>query len=200
MNKKKETKQFYDAIAERSFKEWLDNQALMPTLKKFMENLPPDPMVLDLGCGIGGESKRLVNLGAQVIGVDFSRNSLEYAERYVPEAEFFCVDILKMKFENCYFDGILEAGTLFHFEEDEQNKILRNIMNILKPEGIFLSYYPEGEFEGMQELEVSGKKYRRYARTMKKKDWINQVMKHGFKRYTEYDFNVGTFTCLLFYR
>ena len=76
--------------------------------------------------------------------------------------------------------------------------ILNKIFSILKPEGKFLSYYPEGSFEGMQQMDVAGECFRRYARYLQKSDWIKQVMKNGFKKYVERDFEIGSFKCVEF--
>lgn len=132
MNTKKGTISFYDNIAEQSFNEWFNNPTLLPTLN----HLPESPVVLDLGCGTGGESKRLIKLNAKVIGIDLSEKSIELAKRNVPNAQFHIMDILKMDFEANSFNGILESGVLFHFNEKEQNDILMTIFNILKPNGI----------------------------------------------------------------
>ncbi|MBN2443729.1 MAG: class I SAM-dependent methyltransferase [Spirochaetales bacterium] len=200
MNRKEETKQFYNAVADKTFKEWFDNPALLPSLKYFITKLPENPKVLDLGCGTGGESKRLVGLGADVIGVDFSEESIAYAVKNVPEAQFIITDIGSMEFETSSFDGIIEAGVLFHFDSKEQDRIIKNIFDILKPGGIFQSYYPEGNFEGMQDIDFSGIHYRRYSRQISKANWIEQVLRCGFTGYSEYEFNLGNFFCIAFTR
>lgn len=74
-NQKEETKNFYNKTAHQSFKDWFNNPALLPTLSVFIQHLPEKPLVLDLGCGTGGESKRLLELGAKVTGIDFSEKS-----------------------------------------------------------------------------------------------------------------------------
>lgn len=125
MNIKEETKYFYNQIAEYSFKTWFNNKTLLPVLKQFIKKLPEKPKVLDLGCGVGGESKRLVGLGATVIGIDNSEKSIEIAKENIPEAEFYLMDILKMKFHPNSFNGVLDAAVLFHFTENEQIETLK---------------------------------------------------------------------------
>ncbi|MCK4543068.1 MAG: class I SAM-dependent methyltransferase [Spirochaetales bacterium] len=198
MNEKEETKEYYNEIAEQSFNDWFNNPALLPTLTTFIEKLPKNPLVLDIGCGTGGESKRLSNLGAKVIGIDFSEKSIALAKRNVPEAEFLLMDIMHMNFKKEYFDGVMEAGVLFHFPEEEQDKILQKIFIFLKSEGRFLSFYPEGYFEGMQEMNISGKAFKRYSRRLSIEAWINQVINKGFVKYIKHEFNVGAFKCVEF--
>jgi SAM-dependent methyltransferase len=198
MNRREETIDYYDHIAEKSFKDWFNNPALLPTLKDFIDNLPKNPLILDLGCGTGGESKRLIELGANVIGIDLSRKSIQYAIDNIPKGKFFIMDILKMEFEKEQFDGIMEAGVLFHFTEEEQKVILKKIFSILKTNGIFISYYPEGNYEGMEEFHIGEKTYRRYARKTTMDIWGKNVEAAGFKKYRRLEFSIGTFKAIEF--
>lgn len=200
MNQKEETKNFYNKIADQSFIDWFNNPSLLPTLTVFMQHLPKNPLVLDLGCGTGGESKRLFELGAQVTGIDFSEKSLDYAKRNVPDASFILMDILKMDFQDGTYDGVVEAGVLFHFTSIEQDKILSKIYSILKPSGIFLSYYPAGEFEGIQELNVSGELIKRFCRLLPTDIWISQVMNNDFRKFIKHDYNIKPFQCVEFFK
>lgn len=200
MDSKQETKRFYNRIAEQSFKEWVNNPALLPTLKLFINHLPDQPKVLDLGCGTGGESKRLYELGADVTGIDYSEESLVFARKHLPQVNFLLMDILKMDFASELFDGVMEAGVLFHFNKIEQDRILKKIYAILKIEGVFLSYYMIGDFEGIQEKEVSGEKFKRYVRRVSVDKWIKQVLACGFRDYKLPDFELGPFRCVEFYK
>lgn len=198
MNDKNETRKFYNRISQESFDEWFDNPALLPALSQFVKNLPDNPAVLDLGCGTGGESRRLVQLGARVTGIDFSEKSIQFARENVPEAEFILKNILEMDFPAASFDAVIEAGVLFHFNEKEQDMILGNIISILKPHGRFLSFCAEGDSEGMQEMDVNGEKYFRYSRRISVPAWTDQVIKRGFQSFSKYDFSLGPFRCVEF--
>jgi len=88
----RQTIEYYDVRAQRYFDEWKNNQLLMPLLKCLMSRLPSEPKLLDLGCGPGVESKRLADLGANVVGIDLSENSLKIARRHAPEATFMLMD------------------------------------------------------------------------------------------------------------
>ncbi len=200
MNNRKETKSYYNAIADQSFMEWFNNPALLSTLTLFISHLPSSPIVLDIGCGTGGESKRLSSLGAKVIGIDFSDESIKLAKANIPDVQFILMDILDMKFQPQYFDGVIEAGVLFHFTKEEQDIILGKVLSYLKANGRFLSYYPQGDFEGMQDRTTSGKQYKRYLRQLSIQNWIDQVLKAGFHTATEHEFNIGSFKCVEFSR
>jgi SAM-dependent methyltransferase len=198
MNNREETIKFYDAIAEKSFKEWFNNDALLPTLHDFIASLPNKPRVLDLGCGTGGESKRLISLGAKVIGIDLSEKSIRYAISNVPEGEFHVMDILSMTFPDSHFDGVMEAGVLFHFPEIEQISILKKIYSIMTKDGFFLSINPEGSFEGFEDFNIDGLTYKRYARKTFITEWIDTVGEIGFSIKKRLVFDIGTFKAILF--
>jgi SAM-dependent methyltransferase len=198
VDRKKETARYYDAVAEQSFAEWFGNDALLPTLKAFSRRLSEKPLVLDLGCGTGGESKRMIGLGADVIGIDNSLESIKLARANVPEARFIFQDILKMHFNAGSFDGVFEAGVLFHFKKREQARILWMIRAMLKPGGTFLSIYPEGNFEGYDEMKQGERTYKRYARRISKEDWKGMVERRALIFVEELPFEIGRFKALLF--
>ncbi len=68
---------YYDATAGETAKEWYPNTVLLPTLRELVALLPKRPRVLDLGCGAGYESMRLHSLGAEIVGIDFSPESIK---------------------------------------------------------------------------------------------------------------------------
>jgi 2-polyprenyl-3-methyl-5-hydroxy-6-metoxy-1,4-benzoquinol methylase len=198
MDAREETVQLYDKWANQNFTDWFNNDALLPSLTDFVSYLPIKPKVLDLGCGTGGESKRVISLGADVIGIDLSTESIKYAKANVGNGTFYVMNILEMTFENACFDGVFEAGVLFHFTENEQIEILNKLKLILKNKGMFLSFYPEGNYEGMEEFKINGEVFRRYARKISKEIWIKTVEGTGFTFIKEMYLNIGTFRPLLF--
>jgi len=119
---------------------------------------------------------------------------------HVPEAHFLQMDILDMIFGKESFDGIFEAGVFFHFTKGEQDTILVNIFAFLKPEGIYLSLYPVGNSEGMQQMQISDEIYHRYTRFLPLEEWIQEVMDHGFSKYRILDFSLARFRAILFYK
>jgi 2-polyprenyl-3-methyl-5-hydroxy-6-metoxy-1,4-benzoquinol methylase len=135
-----------------------------------------------------------------VIGIDLSSESIKYAQENVKDALFLMMNILDMQFENGYFDGVFEAGVLFHFSQIEQESILCKLFSIIKGSGIFLSIYPEGNYEGIEEFDIDGEKYQRYARKIKKELWITTVENAGFQFVKEMPFNIGKFRPLFFKR
>jgi ubiquinone/menaquinone biosynthesis C-methylase UbiE len=101
-----ETKLFYDLTAENTADEWYPNTVLMPTIEEFVSFLPEKPRVLDLGCGPGYESMRLASVGAEVVGVDFSSESIRIARDRCPECQFVESDFRQFDNSLGLFDGV----------------------------------------------------------------------------------------------
>lgn len=132
------------------------------------------------------------------MGIDLSEKSIRYAIDNVPEGKFQVLNISDMTFPDNHFDGVMEAGVLFHFSESEQISILRKIERMITKEGLFLSMYPEGDYEGLEELNKDGEVYKRYARKIPISKWIKTVEGCGFSIKKKLEFNIGTFKAFLF--
>jgi 2-polyprenyl-3-methyl-5-hydroxy-6-metoxy-1,4-benzoquinol methylase len=99
--------------------------------------------ILDLGCGPGLYSELFAEEGHQVTGVDFSRNSIDYARQ---EADKKGLDItylnqnyLELDVPEKHFDLVTliytDLGVLLPFERD---RLLANITKALKPGGVLI--------------------------------------------------------------
>lgn len=158
----KETKLFYDLTAEENAKEWYENYMLMPSIEEFVSLLPEKPKVLDLGCGGGYESMRLMKAGAQVVGVDFSEESIRIAMERCPEVQFELMDFRRLDGEKLgKFDGVFACASLIHTSQEELPGVFAQMRNILNPNGFVVAIAREGEgfWEGWPE--VDGRKLRR---------------------------------------
>lgn len=99
--------------------------------------------VLDMACGNGILARKLVNLGALVIGVDFSEELIKLAESYSPKNEklsYYVVDLTCQEelipFMDRSFDIVICNMALFDISDIE---ILAQAMpQIVKPAGMFV--------------------------------------------------------------
>ena len=157
-----ETKLFYNLTAEKTADEWYENHVLMPSIEEFVALLPENPRVLDLGCGGGYESMRLVKAGARVVGVDFSRESIRIAQERCPGVDFMLMDFRKLERERLgTFDGVFACASLIHISPDELPGVFTQMRNILNPNGLVLAILREGEGAWERQLEIEGQKMRR---------------------------------------
>lgn len=77
-----DNKRFYDLSVSDYSNEWYSNDIMKKTIQSFLSVIGKEnPRILDLGCGPGHESMRLFNEGANVTGIDYSKNSIEIAKK-----------------------------------------------------------------------------------------------------------------------
>lgn len=99
----------------------------------------PKCKVLDVACGIGFLSVLLAKYGHQVVAIDISKNSIEYARKLAAEnncldkIEFRVEDICKLDLESDQFDIITGEDALHHVIKYPGS--VENIYRVLKPGG-----------------------------------------------------------------
>ncbi|MGD0273364.1 MAG: class I SAM-dependent methyltransferase [Gaiellaceae bacterium] len=131
----------YDAIAER-YLAWSESVGNDPRARFFGElagRLPDGARVLDLGCGAGIPSTRLLAERFEVVGVDISEVQLQLARKNVPEATFVHGDFSELAFPDESFDGITAFYSISHVPRDEHARLFARVAGWLKPGGLFLA-------------------------------------------------------------
>jgi SAM-dependent methyltransferase len=106
----------YDRDRGRSLQEraWLD---------RFLEGVPPDGVVLDLGCGMGEPiAAYVLGTGRAVIGVDSSPSLLALARARFPRSEWLEADMRALALGR-RVDGILAWDSFFHLPPDDQRQM-----------------------------------------------------------------------------
>ena len=110
---------------------------------KFSNQYVDGKIVLDISCGTGYGSKILYEAGAyKVIGIDISNEAINFVQnKYnINGVEFIRGDILNINFRENYFDLITCFETIEHVREQE--KALRELLRVLKPEGLIIISSP----------------------------------------------------------
>ena len=104
--------------------------------------LCPRNMVLDLGCGPGLYAARFAQLGLSVIGVDYSRCSIDYATEYAREhaldIHFRYQNYLDLTDTEQYDVALLIYGDFCPLAPEQRSQLLRNVHRALKPRGYFV--------------------------------------------------------------
>lgn len=117
---------------------------LRPRIRYCLEiaNLHPGMKVLDVGCGRGEVVFYCARLGIETVGIDYSREVLEIAQRtketHTSEEqrrmEFICGDVKKLRTED-RFDRIFMLDLVEHLHDWELNKLFRKSKELLKADG-----------------------------------------------------------------
>ena len=107
----------------------------------FAARFAPGRRVLDLGCGTGYGSARLLAAGAvPVVGADPDERSLRYARRRFPGIRFVGVAAEGLPSDFGTFDLIVAANVLAHLASPES--VLDRVKRHLDPSGTFLASVP----------------------------------------------------------
>lgn len=114
---------------------------------KFLSFLGEKASILDIGCGPGRDARIFSDKGYHVVGIDLSKKMIAAAKKKVKNAQFKVMDALKLKFNDCSFDGIWANAILMHLPKKDVTKVIREIHRILKNNGIFYLSVKEGKGE-----------------------------------------------------
>jgi tocopherol O-methyltransferase len=99
--------------------------------------LKPGDTVCDVGCGYGGTSRILADMGAQVTGLTLSEKQLAYANSAHPRAnpKLMVRDWLENDFPDAGFDAVLSIESSEHMVD--KPRFFAEVARTLKPGGRF---------------------------------------------------------------
>ena len=142
-----ETLNFYRRNAE-AYAAWA--KAPSARLTGFLALLPPGGSILELGCGAGNHSAKMLEAGFAVRPTDGSPEMAEVASRRlgrtVETMLFHELD------EHEAYDGVWASACLLHVPKDELEGILGRIHRALKPDGVFYASFKIGDGDGRDSL------------------------------------------------
>jgi SAM-dependent methyltransferase len=141
------TLRFYRENAQ-AYAEWAKGPS--SRLTGFLAQLPPGGTILELGCGAGNHSAKMLAEGFAVRATDGSPEMAEIASRrlgHPVEAMLFH----ELDDDQAY-DGVWASACLLHAPRDELAGILARIRRALKPEGVFYASYKLGDGDGRDKL------------------------------------------------
>ena len=148
---------YYNRYAVPYYEETVD-VSMEEVMKPFVELLPENAEVLDLGCGSGRDTIALGEKGFYVTPMDGSEEMCKLAEVNTDE------EVLQMTFEEMdfddVFDGIWACASLVHLTEDEMEEILGKLVQALNMDGILYFSVHKGDRDGIYD----GRYFRDYTR------------------------------------
>lgn len=140
----KTMRDFYNRTAAEWADRWYADDSMQPLLRAFLSRLPHHPRILDLCCGAGYESMRMASLGAQVIGLDLSEESISIARKRNPSLPFFIGDMLQDYSHIGQVDGIACIAGLVHLPEEKLRPAFVCMADVLAPGCLALFVVREG--------------------------------------------------------
>jgi len=110
-----------------------------------LSGFTPDMHILDVGCGVGGSTRRLSHeTGCCVTGIDLSNEYIDVAERLTQllnmqeRAKFHAASALELPFDDNSFDGAWSIQMSMNVED--KAGWLKEVYRVLKPGGRAVFY------------------------------------------------------------
>lgn len=101
--------------------------------------------ILDLGCGPGHWTGFIHGLGAEVSGIDLTREFVEIARSRHPELPFEVGDARRLELPDGGVGGVLAWYSLIHLAPAEMPAALEEVRRVLRPDGALLVGFFDGE-------------------------------------------------------
>ena len=133
----------YDRMADR-YGLWaagIEGDPRDRMIARLLAALPPRARVLDLGCGSGVPSTKVLADRFEVVGVDFSTAQIEKARVNVPTARFIVGDLTEVEFPDGSFDAVTAFYSLNHVPREDHAPLLADVARWLVPGGLFLAAF-----------------------------------------------------------
>lgn len=160
--KRNSVKNNYDLIAEQYSKEFGIDIEDLDVYEEFEKNLVKNAKILDLGAGSGRTYAYFNRKGHEYIGLDFSKKMKECAYKIHGQFPYIVDDMVNLNkyFEKDSIDAVFSVYSLFHLPNEDLKKLLSDIYDILKVNGVFIFSYQIGKGEEMADepyLDKQGK-------------------------------------------
>lgn len=124
---------FYRLFAHRHY---------ISLLEKIREIIPitSSDRILDAGCGDGRFSHMIKDVGAQIVGVDYSERAITFAKAFSPTVSFRCADL--SSFQNEPFDKVYCIEVIEHLPPQHLQTFVKALTACLKPDGYLVISVP----------------------------------------------------------
>lgn len=108
-----------------------------------------DKKAIDLGCGLGQDTKWLLDRGFDVLSCDISDIALEKLKELVPNSKTMQLNVKeKLPFDDNSI-GLINANLSIHyFNMKDTIEIFNDIYRVLKPNGLFIGRVNSDKNEG----------------------------------------------------
>lgn len=167
---KKGVREFYNKTARQWADKFYADANNLP-LTDFMSKLPSGSRVLDLCCGAGYDSMRLFQMGASVVGIDLSEESIAIAKERNPNISFYVGDMLEDYSHIGKVDAVICIAGLVHLPAEKLRTAFIRMAHVMDAGGSVLLVIRDGEgrVDQMSDVVVDGEEYDRtfYAHNLK---------------------------------
>ena len=140
-----QTIEVYERSAKECLARWSQRRHRRPPLLvEWLQCLPADARLLDLGCGGGQDAGDLAQRGYRVVGLDRTRALLSAGRRCYRALPLVCADLRDLPFQTMSFDGLWAAASLIHLPKPDARRILTDLCRLVRPGGLFAATVTHG--------------------------------------------------------
>ncbi|MCB9482047.1 MAG: class I SAM-dependent methyltransferase [Desulfobacteraceae bacterium] len=176
-----DNKRFYDLSVSDYSNEWYSNDIMKKTIQSFLLVIGKEnPRILDLGCGPGHESMRLFNEGANVTGIDYSKNSIEIAKKRNPSITFYEMDFFDINKSLGKFDGIFACSSMIHLNKEDIHRLLEVLDTITHKNTYFMNIFFAGKGQKKTFHEINGEGFERIVEMFGIDEMIKIFEEHNY--------------------
>ena len=105
----------------------------------FLNNVKPDAIIAEIGCGTGTMTELLADEGFKMSGVDLSEDMLRLAREKCPDISFKQMDMRELVLDEPQDVIISIADSMNYLETvDDLSKTMKGVYNALVPGGVFI--------------------------------------------------------------
>ncbi len=105
-------------------------------LEKYMKYINKESKILELGCGLGNNTKYLAEHNFYEVATDLSNVAIEYVKKQIPQTDVRILDLTKpFPFDDNSFDIIIADLCLHYFSSETTIKVMNEIKRVLKNGG-----------------------------------------------------------------
>lgn len=116
----------------------MDVELYKSTLQQFLNELPINSNVIDLGCGPGNITHYLLQQRPDiaVLGIDIAPDMIALAEKNNPSANFKVMNALNITSINTQYNGIVCAFLLPYLSKVHAIELIKTMAKLLMPNGV----------------------------------------------------------------
>ncbi|GAB4025191.1 class I SAM-dependent methyltransferase [Spirosoma koreense] len=166
----------YEAIAD-----WFDQNRTKTLLEKpwldaLLDQIRPNPSVLDLGCGTGEPiASYLIERGCQLTGVDGSSKMIARCRERFPDQVWLVADMRTLSLSRT-FDAVIAWDSFFHLDHEAQRSMMDAFAHYTSSGGVVL--FNSGSEHGVAYGEMNGHVV--YHASLDAADYRSILNEHGF--------------------
>lgn len=146
----------YDLLADRYAEVYRSEgsrevEQIRSIVASVVDDMPENPVIIDLGCGDGTPVADMVAGRSRYIGIDFSAAQIDRARRRNRSADFRCEDITRFSAPPGSVDLVLALYSIIHIPLADQPPLFASIADWLRPGGLFLATLGHTAWTGSEE-------------------------------------------------